>query len=250
MNTVTTTEQLRTRQPTVGTWFSIGSPVIVEIAAVSGISWALFDYEQGSAPESALPDNLRAVAGSTLLPLVRVGARHPDVIMRALNWGAQGIMIPHVESAEDAENCVQMIHYAPRGRRGLSRSTRATGYGTCAIDFVNNPPRPLVILQIESLKGARNAQSIAAVDGVDMLFVGPSDLTFDLSVHPADPVLDYNGCLAAVVAAARSEDKCCGILVRDEADVPQLRQAGFDHLAIDSDVAILRRRYQQIAAMV
>lgn len=250
MSIATTAERMRSNQPTIGTWFSIGSPVIAEIAAASGISWALFDHEQGSAPESALPENLRALGGSSLVPVVRVGARHPDVIMRALNWGAEGIMIPHVESAADAKNCVDMIHYPPLGARGISRSIRAVGYGTRDVDFIKNPPRPLVLLQIESIEGVRNAEAIAAVDGVDMLFVGPADLSFDIGVRNDSSAPDFDECLRLTIAAAHAKGKSCGILVRDEADLPKLRQMGFDHFAIDSDMAILRRRYQHIAGIL
>ncbi|AHF91453.1 alpha-dehydro-beta-deoxy-D-glucarate aldolase [Opitutaceae bacterium TAV5] len=241
-------ERLRGGVPTLGTWFSIGSPVIAEIAAGCGLDWGLFDHEQGCAPEAALPDNLRAVAGTPLIPIVRVGAPHPDAVMRALNWGAEGIMFPHVESAEQADACVRTVRYPPRGDRGISRSTRACGYGLRAPDFKNSPPRPIVIVQIESLEGVRRAGEIAAVDGVDMLFVGPADLTFDLSINASPPGPDYAGCLRAVVAAARSHGKSTGILVRDVTDAGSLREAGFTHLAIDSDMAILRSRYRQLMA--
>lgn len=241
--------RLRARQTTYGTWFSLGDSTIAEIAALAGITWGLFDHEQGCAPESALPDNLRAVAASSLAPIVRVGARHHDAVTRALNWGAAGIMYPHVESAQDADHCVRMAHYPPRGERGISRSTRSAGYGLTAVDLVKNPPRPLVIVQIESLEGVRNAEAIAAVDGVDMLFVGPADLGFDLAVHAPQAGYDYAGCLQKTVDAASAHGKSCGILVRDTADLPQLRAQGFHHLGIDSDMGILRARYREIARM-
>lgn len=239
-------ERLRGATPTLGAWFSIGSPVIAEIAAGCGFDWGLFDHEQGAAPEAALPDNLRAVAGSALVPVVRVGAPHPDAVTRALNWGAEGVMFPHVESAEQADACVRLMRYPPRGDRGISRSTRACRYGLRSPDFKNNPPRPIVIVQIESLEGARRVDEIAAVDGVDMLFVGPADLSFDLSVNTPDAALDYTGCLRVVAEAARRHGKSCGILVRDVADVPGLRGLGYQHLALESDMSILRARYQQL----
>lgn len=249
MTIETATERFRSSTGTLGTWFSIGSPVIAELAAGAGIAWGLFDHEQGCAPEAVLPENLRAVAGSELIPLVRVGARQEDIVMRALNWGAAGIMFPHVESAEEADACVRLVHYPPRGERGISRSTRATGYGTGQCDFKNHPPKPIVAVQIESLEGARSADSIAAVPDVDMLFVGPADLTFDLSINDPDPQLDYEGCLKATVEAAHRHGKSAGILVRQEKDIPYLRELGFNHLAIDSDMGILRRRYAELAAM-
>ncbi len=239
----------RSSQNTIGTWFSLGSSIIAEMAAVSGVQWGLFDHEQGSAPESVLPENLRAVGAGKLIPLVRIGRRSAEAVTRALNWGAAGIMYPHVENAEDAQRCVQMAHYPPRGVRGISRSTRATAYGAGHCDVKNNPPAPLVVVQIESLEGVRNVSSIAAVEGVDMLFVGPADLSFDLSVSTDEGKLTYEQCLEATVRAARAHGKSAGILVRNPSDIPQLRALGFNHLAIDSDMGILRRRYAELAEM-
>ncbi len=234
------TARLREQQPHLGTWLSIGSPVIAELAAECGFDWLLFDLEHGCASESALFAQLQAIRGTNVAAIVRVGAPHADLIARVLDRGADGIMVPHVASAAEAEHCVQAAHYPPRGRRGFSRSVRASGYGL-------RPPTtepPLIFAQIENIEGVESAREIAKVDGIDVLFVGPADLRFDLAARPAQATRDFDACLREVATAG----KPCGILVRDRAEADKLRQLGFTHLAFDSDLGILRAGYQSILA--
>ncbi|NBV87481.1 MAG: hypothetical protein EBS01_14720, partial [Verrucomicrobia bacterium] len=108
----------------LGTFLAIGSPAVAELAAESGFDWVLIDLEHGCESDAALPHQLRALRGSRTKAIVRVGAPHADLIARVLDWGADGIMVPHVDSAGKAEAIVQAAHYAPRGQRGLSRSVR------------------------------------------------------------------------------------------------------------------------------
>lgn len=226
----------------LGTWLSLGSPIVAELAVECGFEWLLLDLEHGFGSEETLLPQLLAARRSDTAVIVRVGAPHPDLILRVLDRGAAGIMVPHVNSVAEAEAIVQAAHYPPRGRRGYSRSTRAHRYGLDA-----TPPAPPVIMaQIESIEGVENAAEIAAVDGVDVLFVGPADLKFDLQARPGRSRPDHAGCLAAVVAAATAHGKAAGILVRELADVEPLRKLGFTVLAVDSDLGILRARYQHL----
>ena len=228
----------------IGTWLSIGSPVIAELAAVSGFDWLLLDLEHGNETEAALPNQLRALTGYTTKKIVRVGAPQPDLVARVLDWGADGIMVPHVESAEEAEHIIEAAYYAPRGRRGFSRSVRAHDYGLHPPD--ENTPAPLVMAQIESIKGVKHAQAIARVDGIDVLFVGPSDLRHDLACNAEGISLDYNSCLDIVLSAARGVGKTVGILLRDIADFEAHASLGFTYIAVTSDLAILCNTYQTI----
>lgn len=221
---------------------SIGSPVIAELAALTGFDWLLFDLEHGSGSEAALLPQLQAIRGTNTAGIVRVGAPHPDLIARVLDWGAHGIMVPHVNSAAEAEAIVQAAHYPPRGRRGYSRTVRAHDYG---LRSPEQSPTPVIMAQIESIEGVNHAVEIAQIKGVDVLFVGPADLQHDLihSTHAAPG--DFTECLNLVVAAAKGAGKETGILVRDPADVPHYLGLGFTQIAIDSDLAILRKSWQQ-----
>ncbi|MFZ4764781.1 MAG: HpcH/HpaI aldolase family protein [Roseimicrobium sp.] len=230
--------------PSIGTWLSIGSPVIAELAALCGFDWVLLDLEHGNESEAALPSQLRALRGSRTRGIVRVGAPHADLIARVLDWGAHGIMVPHVNSAAEAERIVQFARYAPRGQRGFSRSVRAYDYG------LNPPgdvmPVPLIMAQIETVEAVERAAEIARVDGIDVLFVGPADLQFDLKNHAGAQAEDYAQCLRTVVAAAKDAGKAAGILVRDVGDLQSHRDLGLAHIAVDIDTGILRKAYGQI----
>jgi 2-keto-3-deoxy-L-rhamnonate aldolase RhmA len=233
----------------IGSWLSIGSPVIAEIAARSGFGWLLFDLEHGNETEAAIPSQLRAISGTPAKAIVRVGAPYPDLIARVLDWGAHGIMAPRINTAAEAETLVRFAHYAPRGSRGFSRSSRTYGYGL-------NPPAspdevipPLIMAQIETIEGVHNAAEIAAVPGIDVLFVGPADLQFDLQARPERADFTYAESLVLVNEAARAQGKATGILVRDHAQYHHHIALGFTHIAIDSDLAILRNGYQQILSL-
>ena len=227
----------------LGTWLSIGSPVIAELAGLCGFDWVLLDLEHGCAGEAALPEQLRALRGSATRGVVRVGAPHPDLIARVLDWGARGLMVPHVNCAAEAEAIVRAAHYPPRGRRGFSRTVRAHDYGMRPPE---STPAPLLMAQIETREAVNQAAEIARVDGVDVLFVGPADLQHDLKQQTSSPGEDYEVCLRHVVEAAQAAGKAAGILVRDPAELqPRLNQ-GFTHVAVQSDLAVLRDAFQKI----
>ena len=236
---------LRERHPRLGTWMSIGSPVITELAADSGFDWLLFDLEHGCGTEAGVLGQLQAMRGSGAAAIVRVGAPHPDLIGRVLDWGADGIMVPHVSTPEEAEACVQAMRYPPRGRRGVARSVRTYGYGLRpAVDGVE--PAPVLFAQIETIEAVENSAVIAAIDGVDVLFIGPADLQHDLRARPNLAKREYRACLEHVSAQAAAAGKPCGILLREPADVDTHRAQGFTHIAIETDLGILRKGYQEL----
>lgn len=235
---------MSSQTPSIGTWLSIGSPVIAEIAGLCGFDWALIDLEHGCESEAAVPDQLRALQGRKTQAIVRVGAPHPDLISRALDWGAHGIMVPHVNSVSEAEAIVKAAYYAPKGHRGYSRTVRAYDYGLKQADIEASHPR--IMAQIETLEGVHNCAAIAAVDGIDVLFVGPADLQFDLKNKSLITPEKYESCLKTVIAAAKEAGKTSGILIRDPGDLQRHLDLGFTHVAIDSDIAILRKAYQHI----
>lgn len=223
----------------LGAWLSIGSPVIAELAAACGYDWALFDLEHGCESEASLPNQLRAIRGSAMKSIVRVGAPHPDLIARVLDWGAHGIMVPHVNTVVEAEIIVRTAHYSPRGHRGFSRTVRAYDYGINPL--TEQPPAPIILAQIETVQGVENAQSIAAVEGIDALFVGPADLGHDMKARSC--TWDYEETLQRVAQVAQEQGKEAGILIRKSADMEKMRALGYTWLAIDSDLSLLREGF-------
>ncbi len=227
----------------LGTWMSIGSPIIAELAAQCGFDWLLLDLEHGCGTEAVVMPMLQALRGSSTAAIVRVGALYPDLIARVLDWGVHGIMVPHVNSAEEAAHIVQATRYAPHGQRGYSRTVRANDYGLRPLEEVRPP---VVMTQIETVEGVSHAADIARVDGVDVLFIGPADLQHDLKHRAASAPGDYAHCLRKVVAAAQEAGKQTGILIRDLTDLTHHHDLGFTHIAVDSDLAILRKSYLHI----
>lgn len=224
----------------IGTFLSLGSPALAELAAECGFDWVLIDLEHGCESEAALPNQLRALNDGTLA-IVRVSAPHADLIGRVLDWGAHGIMVPHVNTVAEAEHCVRCAHYPPRGHRGVSRTVRAYGYGMRLPG--DQPPCPIILAQIETVEGVGNAGAIAAVEGIDALFIGPADLSFDLRARQSPESFDE--CVTSVVSAARSHGKGSGILVRHSDDKEKLKALGFTWLALDSDLSLVREGFRR-----
>lgn len=229
--------------PLLGTWLSIGSPVVAELAALSGFDWVLVDLEHGSGSESSVLEQLLALRGSNTRGIVRVGAPQPELISKMLDLGAAGIMVPHVQTAGQARALVRAARYAPLGARGFSRTVRTHAYGLRAPE---ETPAPVLLAQIETLAAVRESDAIAAVVGIDVLFVGPADLQHDLQHgSEADPP-DYEECLARVVEAARGAGKSAGVLLRTPAELGRRIAQGFTHVAVQSDLSLLREAFGSI----
>lgn len=236
------TTALRQRHLQVGTWLQTGSSIVAELADASGFDWLLLDLEHGCGTDANVLSQLQAIRRAA--PIVRVGAPHPELIARALDWGAAGIMVPMVSTAEKAEACLRAMHYPPRGDRGLARMVRGFEYGLGSIEAAL--PRPVFFAQIETIEAVENARAIAAVDGVDVLFIGPMDLQLQLQSYPQRSTRDYAACLREVSEAAESHGKACGLLLRQSDDTTALQALGFSHLAIETDITVLREGYRQI----
>lgn len=233
---------LRQRRLQLGTWLQTGSSIIAELADASGFDWLLLDLEHGCGTDATVLPQLQAIHRAA--PIIRVGAPHPDLIARALDWGAAGIMVPMVSTVEKAEACLRAMHYPPHGERGLARMVRGFDYGLRPAEA--EMPRPVFFAQIETIEAVENARAIAAVDGVDVLFVGPMDLQLQIQSYPQRATRDYAACLREVSEAAKSAGKACGLLLRQADDAAALQAIGFTHLAIETDITLLRESYRNI----
>lgn len=219
-----------------GTWVNLGSPITAEMAGLTGFDWVLLDHEHGPGSDVTVANQLQAVAATPAVGLVRIAANEPPRFKRALDAGAQGIMIPYVGTAAEAQAAVDAMRYPPRGARGVAKLTRATSFGSGFDDYFAHAHEWLVTLpQIETPEGVERATEIAAVDGVDILFVGPMDLTTSLGI-PGN--YEHPRCLEAlqqVAIAARRAGKAAGILLLNPAHVPMCREMGYTFIALGSD---------------
>lgn len=225
-----------------GTWLALGSPIVAELASACGFDWLLFDLEHGCLTEAGLLANLQAAKRDGIKLIVRVPDLNMALIARVLDWGAAGIMLPHVSTPDQAEACVRAMNYPPKGDRGYSSSSRSFRYG---LDVRQDVQSPLFVPQIEDYAGVVNADSIAAVSGVDVLFVGPADLKLNLSAHQQVKPIAYDEALRHVCLAAENHQKQAGILVKNLDAAIAMKQTGFSCLAIGSDLGFIRDGFSQ-----
>jgi 2-dehydro-3-deoxyglucarate aldolase/4-hydroxy-2-oxoheptanedioate aldolase len=224
-----------------GTFMFSASPFIAEIVARAGVDWLLIDLEHGTSRESDLLPMLMA-AGRHVPVLVRVETGERIRIGRALDLGADGIMVPQVHGAEQAHHVAQRMRTQPGGERGIALFTRGMDYGTVGHDGVARRRDDLLsIVQIETAAALDEVDAIAAIDGVDVLFVGPTDLSHALGIPGRldDPV--FEAAITRVAQAARGAGKAAGVLVRMPEDVGRYAAEGYTVLGIASEVAILDR---------
>jgi len=223
-----------------GLFLDLGSPLAAEIAARAGYDWLLVDLEHGAATEADLVGLLRAIEVGGSSPLVRPQSGERIRIGRALDTGARGVMVPRLESADQAREAVTYLRYPPHGIRGVATRVRGAGLGTVSHAEVKRLNDQVAgIIQIESVGALRDAEAIAGIDGVDVLFVGPADLTHSLGIPGQFEAPAYREALASVAAACRAHGKAAGILVYDVAVVPDLLELGFTFVGIGADAAFV-----------
>jgi len=218
-----------------GTFLNLGSASVVEIAAETGFDWLLIDLEHGSGTLTDLRGQLLATRGTKAIPIVRVASADPDAVKFVMDSGAAGAMFPYIANAQEATRCVQMMKYPPTGTRGVAQIIRATDYGRNWQKYqAEANAQSLVVVQIETPEAADQADEMAAVSGVDVLFVGPMDLSMNLG-HPGDftpPAFIRH--LKNIVRACERHGKTAGILSRPEL-LESHRQLGFRFVALGSD---------------
>jgi 4-hydroxy-2-oxoheptanedioate aldolase len=234
-----------------GLFLDLGSPFSAEICARAGYDWLVVDLEHGAGTEAGLVGLLQSVevGGSTAVVRPQSGERLR--IGRALDLGAAGIVIPRLESAAEAREAVSFLRYPPAGVRGVALRTRGAGLGTVAHGEVHQiNERILGIVQIESVGALREADQIAAIDGVDVLFVGPADLTHSLGIPGQFDHETYRTALKTVVDACAAHGKAAGILIYDAAVVPDLLELGFRFVGIGADGALVASGARAALAVV
>jgi 4-hydroxy-2-oxoheptanedioate aldolase len=229
---------------------NLGSATAVEVAAGIGFDWLLIDLEHGSGSLADLRSLLLACREASAAPVVRIRSVDPDTVKFVMDSGAAGIMFPFVSSADEARRAVRAMKYPPLGTRGVAGIIRATDYGTRWKEyFAEANDRSLVVVQIETQEAVEAAEDIAAIEGVDVLFVGPLDLSVN-SGCPGDftqPVMI--DAFRRVIDACDRHGKSAGILSRGEL-VPKHRELGFRLIALGSDtgavVSGLRQSLERI----
>jgi 2-dehydro-3-deoxyglucarate aldolase/4-hydroxy-2-oxoheptanedioate aldolase len=233
-------DRLRAGETLYGTFAGLGSPVATELVARAGFDWLIIDLEHGIGTESELLANLHAVGATRTAALVRPQSAERLRIGRALDLGAHGIMVPRIDRPDQAREAVSYLRYPPDGTRGVALSTRGAGLGERGhADVRSINPHILGIIQIESPSAVDAAAEIAGIDGVDVLFVGPADLSHSLGVPGRFTDPSYLVALERVAQAAEDAGKAAGILLRDASVLARHRDLGYRFIGLGSDSAFI-----------
>ncbi|WP_322411180.1 HpcH/HpaI aldolase/citrate lyase family protein [Microbacterium invictum] len=236
-------------RPLAGMWVCSGSPLVAEICAGSGLDWMLIDMEHAPNGLESVLGQLQAVAAYPITPVVRVPSNDPVVLKQVLDLGAQNILVPMVSSAADAEAAVAAVRYPPRGQRGVgsalgrsARWNRVDGYLTGADEHVS------LFVQVETVVGVASAGEIAAVDGVDGVFVGPSDLAASLGLLGQQTHPEVIAAVHRAFAAVRAAGRPVGVNAFDPEAAQAYVDRGATFVLVAADVAILARTSEALAS--
>jgi 2-keto-3-deoxy-L-rhamnonate aldolase RhmA len=224
------------REWVCGTFLNIGSTVTVEIAGLAGFDWILIDHEHGPGGEDTLLHQLQAAAGTPAFTVVRIPVNETARFKRVLDMGACGVMVPYVNTAAEARAAVAAMRYPPHGIRGVAKFHRGCGFGADFEDYyLHGHERLLTVVQIETPEAVAKIDEIAAVDGADVLFVGPTDLSYNMGIRDQLESPQFIEAAKKVSAAAKKHGKAAGVLVHIPALVPKMRELGYTFLALGSD---------------
>lgn len=225
----------------IGIWCSLGSALVTEIIGGSGCDWVLIDGEHSPNDLLSIIAQLQAISGETAEPIVRLPSDDANLIKQFLDGGARNLMIPNVRDAAQARAIVAATRYAPEGIRGYSTGHRANRFGRIKDYHAKAHENQLLVLQIECEVGVANAAEIAAVDGVDVLFVGPGDLSTNMGAI-GNPNADHvQTAIKQVIAAANASGIATGILAPVKTDADRYISNGCTLVAVGADLGLLAR---------
>ena len=241
-------QAIRAGRPQIGLWSSLCSNLAAEVIAGAGFDWVLVDTEHAPNELPMVFSQLQALVGGTAAPVVRPAWNDLVLLKRLLDVGAQNLLIPYVQTVEEARAAVAATRYPPVGIRGVAVLHRANRYGRVK-DYLKRIGEEIcVLVQIETRVALENIEAIAAVEGVDGLFIGPSDLAAALG-HLGEP--NHPEVRAAIEQALKrigQTGKAPGILAPIEADAHHWLSVGCVVLAVGSDLQLLASQSEQLAA--
>ncbi|GGO25064.1 4-hydroxy-2-oxoheptanedioate aldolase [Deinococcus humi] len=231
-----------------GLWLALADPYSAEICAGAGFDWLLIDGEHAPNDLRSTLASLQALAGYPVAPLVRPPVGDPVGIKQLLDIGARNFIIPMVETAAQALDLVAATRYPPHGVRGVGAAlARASRFGRDAAYLNHADAGVCLILQIESVTGLDELDAIAAVDGVDGLFIGPADLAASFGRLGNPGHADVQNAIQSAVTRIRAAGKAAGILSTDEAQARTYLEWGYTFVAVGTDVTLLARATTALA---
>lgn len=233
----------------IGGWVCSGSPVMAEIMAGSGLDLVLIDMEHAPNGLESVLAQLHALSGYPVTPLVRLSSDDPVTIKQVLDLGVQNLLIPMISTPEQAWAVAASTQYPPAGRRGIGNALARSGRWNRVRDYLDDAASHIsVYLQIETPEGVENAEAIAAVEGIDGIFAGPSDLSASMGLLGQQTHPQVVDAVKSTFTAARRAGKTAGVNAFDPAAARDYLDAGASWVLVGADVSLVARGSEQLAA--
>ncbi len=233
-------------KPLIGCWCGMTSTISAEILGQAGFDWLLIDGEHAPNDITSFVAQLMALKDSPSAPIVRPQWAEPVIVKRLLDSGFFNLLFPFIETVEEAQAAVASTRYPPAGIRGVSMAQRGNKYGYVQDYHATVNDNITVLVQIESQKGLDNVESIAKVDGVDGLFIGPSDLSVALGhfndlMHP-----EVQSAMERIVEAGRAANTPVGILAPVEAHARKYLEMGMTFVSVGTDLGLFKNATSEL----
>lgn len=230
-----------------GCWINLGSQVSAEIIGRAGFDWVLIDLEHGAGDTASMYAQLQVLENTGSSVIVRTDELSRSKVQHILDAGATGVMFPQLKEKPEAELAVRSMYYPPKGIRGMAKAVRATSFGANPDGYISSLEKNLVcIVQVETLEALDNIEAIATTDGVDVLFVGPNDLSLALGIfgqlqHPL-----YQQAIRSIAEAATRSGKVAGVLLQEPDEYDMYSEMGYRFLACGADATFVSRGAKQM----
>jgi 2-dehydro-3-deoxyglucarate aldolase/4-hydroxy-2-oxoheptanedioate aldolase len=242
--------QLQSKKPAFGMWITLESPSITEMAVALGLDWIVIDAEHGHLDWKEITEHVRATVRSNTVALVRITECNIGLIKRCLDVGADGIIVPWVETADQLRQAVSYAHYPPRGIRGIG-AERATGWGQCIPEYIREAnENVLVVPMIESVRGSKNILEMVAVDGVEIFLLGPADYSSSAGYAGQWQGPGIAEQLLAIKDAVVAAGKTCAVVATSDENLKERRSQGFGMVGLGSDCGMILRSLHASLATV
>lgn len=239
---------LQAGTPQIGLWLGLANPYTAEIASAAGFDWLLVDGEHGPNDIPLVLSQLQAIAGYGSQPVVRAPIGEAWILKQLLDIGAQTILVPMVETARQAAELVRATRYPPQGQRGVGAAlARASAFNAIGDYLQTANDQICLLVQVESVKAMAEIEAIAAVEGVDGVFIGPSDLAADMGFLGRPGVAEVQATVENGIANIVNAGKPAGLLTADTTLAKRYLELGASFVAVGTDVTLLSRALRDLA---
>jgi 4-hydroxy-2-oxoheptanedioate aldolase len=231
----------------IGLWSSLGSNMVAEGIAHSGFDWILLDTEHSPNELPGLVTQLQAMKGGTATPIVRPAWNDAVLVKRLLDIGVQSLLFPFVQTAEEAKRAVAATRYPPQGIRGVATTARASNFGRVKDYLKKANDEICVLVQVETMDAIGRLREIASVDGVDGVFIGPSDLAASMGHLGNFQHADVQKVITAAIGEIKAAGKAGGYLTGVEDEAKKRLAEGYQFVAVGSDNGVLLKNADALA---